>query len=114
MEEFKVRYPAGYTNNVKDITNDNMDINVVFSNGTVHFATIFTIKNIQELMSKDNGLYFWAMDMVIVIDLERNTIRKAIGDMIKDGYFYEMFSSIGTIESVYPDKNYTFSDIIEN
>src|SRR5688572_23757080 len=97
---FKILSPPGYQ--VKNILNENIDINVVFENGDVFFATLFTVQNIQTLMVRDKTPYFWATDMIIVEDLDKDTIKKAVGCAIADGYLDSAFTKIGTIEKVYP------------
>jgi hypothetical protein len=47
---FKIYFPASYL--VKDIYNDNIDINVILEDGQVFFATFFTLQNIQWLIAK--------------------------------------------------------------
>ena len=102
MLEFKIIVPAGY--NVQNIFNDNIDLNIILPDGTVFFTTFFTLKNIQTLI--EDELYFWSTDMVIVKDLKKETIKKAVTQIIKDGYVELSFSKIGTIETIYFKKKY--------
>src|SRR5690554_7688996 len=54
-----------------NILNDNIDINVVFSNGDVFFATLITIENIKQLMEEES--FFWIDTMLIVSSLEKRS-----------------------------------------
>ena len=111
MSEFKIIFPSGYA--IQNITNDNIDVNVILSNGSVYFATVFTILNIQSLMTNEEALYFWSMDMIVIKDLAKETIRNAVAKIIEDGYLEYSFSKIGTIDSVYPGKE-LFKDILND
>lgn len=96
---FKIIFPAPYQ--VTDIYDDNLDVNIVLSNGDVYFGTLFTLKNIQKLMITNNEIYFWSTDMLIVKDLSYQRIHQAIETVLNDGYFEMAFSKIGTIKTVY-------------
>lgn len=104
MEPFKIIFLSGYQ--VKNISDDNLDIHLALENGNVFFATIFTIDNIKSLMLKDNTDYFWASDMVIVKDLRKETIWLAMAEIIRDEYLEGSFSKIGTVKEIYSGKNY--------
>jgi hypothetical protein len=102
---FKVIFPSGYE--IIDLLNDNIDVNVIFDNGKVFFATLFTINNVQSLMLKDETVFFWAEDMLIVANLEKGTIRKVVEESIREGCFGRAFCEIGLIENIYGiDKSY--------
>jgi hypothetical protein len=105
--DFKIIFPAGY--NLIDELNDNCDINIIFENGDVYFATLFTPLNIQYLLNKDGEPCFWATDMLIIKDLNKQTIREAIAQTIKDSYIEMAFSRIGQIEKQFP--NMSFDEI---
>jgi|SRR5690554_158459 len=81
-----------------NILNDNIDINVVFSNGDVFFATLITIENIKQLMEEES--FFWIDTMLIVSSLEKNSIKKSIKEVIENGYFEKIFSKIGTLKTL--------------
>ncbi len=58
--------------------------------------------------------YFWSIDMLILKDLSRFSIKMAIKNLLKDGLFLDVFSNIGTIESVFSHVGWTgYSDVIE-
>jgi hypothetical protein len=106
--KFKIIFPAGYR--VKNVLNDNIDINIITQDGNVFFGTLFTQSNINYLMAKEEECYFWATDMVIAKDLRKATIIEAIRKIINEGYLDQAFSKIGTIEKVYPN-HCSFDDI---
>ena len=110
MQDFKIRFPAGYQ--VNDIFNDNLDLNVIFPDNSVFFGTSFTVYNIQHLMEKGPDNYFWAVDMFIVKDLDKITIKKAIQYAINDGYFNLIFSRIGSLSTVY-GKSVNYDSIVD-
>lgn len=96
---YKVLFPTGYQ--VKDVLNDNIDVHIVTATSEVFFGTLFTALNIQELIAKQGGSYFWATDMVIVKNLEKETIKNAIDEIISDGYLNQAFPRIGILEKIY-------------
>lgn len=74
MKRFKIHFPVPYNSyNVKDIYDDNFDINVITEDGRIFFAILFTSKNVERLMSATKTAYFWARDMIIVKDLSKFT-----------------------------------------
>lgn len=97
---------------MNDVFNDNLDLNVIFPDNSVFFATSFTIYNIQHLMEKEQNNYFWAVDMFIVKDLEKMTIRKAIQEAINEEYFDLIFSRIGSLSTVY-SKSVNYDSIVD-
>ena len=97
--KFELKFPAGYM--LTDFDDDNLDMHVLTENGDVYFVTVFTLKNIQKLMEKDQSKYFWCVDSLIVDDLKIETIKIAIENIIKDGYFESILSKIGTIDTIY-------------
>ena len=107
-------YPSGYS--IDSVENDNIDIHVILENNEVYFATLFTLKNIEYLMSKNFDSCFWADDMIIVHNLGKKTIKESIKKIISDGYLNASFSKIGDIKSVYANKTSfdDFSDKSEN
>jgi hypothetical protein len=108
MTNFKVTYPTGYQ--IKDPSNDNIDVNIILSNNSVYFGTLFTIINIEKIMKETNDVSFWATDMLIVKDLKKETINNSIKKIIENGYVEIIFSKIGLVETVYSNKK-SFEDI---
>ncbi|SFN21147.1 hypothetical protein SAMN05421594_1494 [Chryseobacterium oleae] len=111
MNDFKIIFPGGY--NINDYYDDNLDLNIILPTGRVFFSTFFTILNIKNLLEKDSRLYFWSIDMLIVKDLKKETIRNVIFNIIDDGYLESVCSDIGEIHEVFPDIK-SYSDIICN
>ena len=75
-----------------DKYDDNLDVIIRTKDHRVYSATLFTIQNLASLMAKNEetgecaqGAYMWASDMVIVRDLDLETIRRTIEDLIVTG-----------------------------
>ena len=75
-----------------DRQDDNIDVEIVVESSTRYSATFFTIRNVASLFEKNrttgecaSGTYLWAANMILVRDLERETIRTAIDDLVKSG-----------------------------
>jgi hypothetical protein len=75
-----------------DASDDNIDVEITLSDERKYSATFFTISNIRTLMNKNRltgecagGIYFWAANMIVVEDLESETIRRTVAGLIKDG-----------------------------
>jgi hypothetical protein len=84
-----------------DPSNDNVDVEVVFSDGRRFMAAFFTLENIRYLFVKNRitgenkqGLYFWASDMIIVRELTEEVIVSTIENLITEGDFARVFSSV--------------------
>lgn len=101
---FKIIFPAPYQ--VTDIYDDNIDVNIVLSNGDVYFGTLFTLKNIRKLMITNKEIYFLSTDMLIVEDLSYQSIHKVVEAVLNDGYCEMAFSKLGTIETVYSHREW--------
>ena len=78
---------------------DNVDVEVVFDDGSRYMATFFTLQNIQKLMDNYeqsgecmSGSYFWASDLILVRRLSRENIAKVVGELIGKGEFERAFS----------------------
>ena len=86
-----------FIHEVSNIENDNIDINIEY-NGKRYFGTVFTLANINKLMSKDadnpKGNYFWASNMLIVNKLNKDIVKESIVDLINDKQFYNVFEEI--------------------
>ena len=75
-----------------DEFDDNLDIEITLSDGRQYSATFFTLRNLESLFEKNRrtgecagGLYFWAVDMILVERLDHETIRATIADLISSG-----------------------------
>jgi hypothetical protein len=106
--KFKCHFPAGYTGT--NITNDNIDINVVTEDESVYFATLFTFENIHSLMAKEQSPYFWATNMLIVKDLNLDTIRLAIDRIVNEGDLEAVACKIGNTQKTFGEI-YTFNSL---
>jgi len=95
----RINFPSGYS--IKDTSNDNVDINILFDNGDVYFSTLFTLSNIDALMTKESSSYFWATDMIVVKDLRVESIKKVVLEIVEHGLLEDHFSKIGNEESVF-------------
>ena len=82
----------------ESVENDNIDVVIELSDGTVRTATFFTLKNIASLMEKNErtgecllGKYLWATEMIIVHDLREETIREVINEIVRTGEYLHAF-----------------------
>lgn len=82
-------------------TNDNSDVIVTFLDGTRFIATFFTYQNIEHLRNKNrntgeylSGKFFWASDMLIVDEINRNEIEEIISHLISKDDFNSIFKKI--------------------
>ena len=73
---------------------NNVDVVIECPDKTFYTTTFFTIENIKFLMEKDkihnehgDGLYFWAVDMIIVKELNISVIVDTIRDIISQNDF---------------------------
>ena len=62
--------------------------------GSRYGATFFTPANIATLLGKwrrtgeyRSGLYFWAVDTIVVRELDRETIEATVEGLLDDGHF---------------------------
>lgn len=75
-----------------DLYDDNIDVEIELNTGETFSATFFTVRNIQSLLNKfkatgecASGTYFWAVDMIITEDLSKETLYRAIEDLVISG-----------------------------
>ncbi|MBB6110428.1 hypothetical protein [Mucilaginibacter lappiensis] len=99
MMDFKITFPAGY--NETNELDDNIDVHIILENGNVFVATLFTLANIQKLMTQSSSASFWASDMIIAANLSREGIRDTIQEVIDDEYLEHACTHIGRIEKRY-------------
>jgi len=78
--------------------NDNVDVIVVLNGERPYAATFFTMENIDSIMKGYGssgeclgGLYFWCKNMIIVRQLDYDTILRVIADLIESGEFTDAF-----------------------
>ncbi|RAP27035.1 hypothetical protein C2W64_01181 [Brevibacillus laterosporus] len=84
-----------------DPYDDNTDVIVSFPDRTRYIASFFTYKNIETLTKKNqtssenmSGLYFWASDMVLVENVNPETIEAMIDHLIAEDNFDTLFTKI--------------------
>jgi hypothetical protein len=74
-----------------DTCDDNIDVEITLSDDRKYSATFFTISNIRALMNKNKntgecggGIYLWSSNMVILENLELESINRTIAGLIED------------------------------
>jgi len=105
-DNFKISFHLGY-DSIKDVNNDNEDINIIFESGDIYSGSIITVENIKLLMEHNDYSYFWLPDIFIIKDLKKDTVRNAINSTIKDDTFEQIFIKIGNIEDIYGKISYS-------
>lgn len=80
------------------LIDDNSDVIVTLKDDSRYVATFFTYANIERLRSKNrqtgeclNGKYFWASDMILIEQIEREEITQVIEHLIKEEEFNQVF-----------------------
>ena len=84
-----------------DFLNENTDVIVKFNDGARWVASFFTYRNITKLAEKNkktgeclNGKYFWASDMILVDEVNRERIEEIIQHLIDENEFRFIFKQI--------------------
>lgn len=79
-------------------TDENIDVEVTLSGGERFTATFTTLKNIAAIMEGYRksgeclaGKYFWASELIVVDDLNLESIRKVVADLLKSGELFRAF-----------------------
>jgi hypothetical protein len=96
---FKIYFPTGYED--LDILDDNIDVNIITQTQSVYFATLFSVRNIISIMGKNKEQYFWAADMVILKDLQLDTIFNTITEIVHSEDLEAVVSRIGDLDSLF-------------
>jgi hypothetical protein len=98
-KDFRVRVVG---TQVWDPAGDNVDVEVTLADGSRFGATFFTVKNVERLFQKNRatgecagGIYLWAANMILVQQLTREVIQKAVEDLLDNDEFYSAFSKFG-------------------
>lgn len=80
---------------------DNVDVEVTFSDGSRYTATFFTIENIRSLFAKNKktgecagGTYLWAAEMILVEKLDIETMKATVQGLIRDGELDGAFTRV--------------------
>lgn len=83
---------------VDNVLDDNVDVVVRLPQGEVRATTLFTLKNIEAILSSYRssgeclaGRFFWSKDMVIVEDLRMETIREVVQELVRSGEYRHAF-----------------------
>ena len=81
---------------------NNTDVIITFTDERKYVATFFTYQNIRTLAEENkrtdeclSGKYFWASDMILIENIDRDTIEKVIDELIKGEEFQRVFKYIG-------------------
>jgi hypothetical protein len=107
--QFKVYCPSGYR--VPDVFDYNLDLNIVLNTEEVFFATAFTVRNMQTLLTNAAKPYFWSVDMFIVDNLRVASILEAVAHIVQEGLTDTIFGRIGTTTTVYGESGYCFAHL---
>lgn len=102
--KFKLYFPSGFKN--LDVFNGNVDVNIITEDYSVYFVVFYTIEHIKSIMERESKVWYWDEDMVVINNLEMETIKVAIADLISDGYLKEAASKLGDVNSVYSGTEY--------
>ena len=80
---------------------DNVDVEVIFDDGSRYAATFFTLNNLHRLFEKNertgeckSGLYLWASDMVIVKELSEAILSETVADLLSQEEFERVFCKL--------------------
>jgi len=118
MEKYKISFPTGYLNaygkkhNISDY-NEILDIHIVFERGDIYFATLVTAEQIRDYFNERiKESYYWMVDMLVIKDLEKETIRETIRDIVEKGYYDRVFCKIGVVGDENNDF-YSYEELIE-
>jgi len=97
-QDFDVRVVGAQ---VWDPLNDNIDVEVMLTDGRRFGATFFTLQNVQRLFDKNRatgecrgGLYMWAANMILVETLTMDVIWKTVEDLLGNGELFSAFSRL--------------------
>ncbi len=93
-----------------DVADDNVDVEVCLSDGSVYGATFFTLGNLESRFEKNSrtneyagGLYLWAADMIVVRTLTQDAIERTVRDLLSQGDLESAFSLLTAQSSVAPE-----------
>jgi hypothetical protein len=85
---------------------DNVDVEVTMPDGRRFGATFFTLANVGRLFEKNRatgecraGLYFWAVNMILVQELSMEVINRTIEDLLANGEFASAFAPLTSSEA---------------
>lgn len=110
--EHKVKYKVIFISpfSLVNKEDDNCDVNIVLETGEIYFGLLMTVKNVTTLVSKrDYDGYIDMVDTIVIANMEKTTIKKAIDRIINEGRLDEVFTKIGTLKT--DDFDYSFEEI---
>ncbi|MEN0067813.1 MAG: hypothetical protein AAGA48_37135 [Myxococcota bacterium] len=103
--EWKVRV----LHDIIDPLEDNVDVEVEFSDGRRFAATFFTLASIRQLMLRwsktgecASGLYFWSTHPIVVQTLSPSVIHEVVEDLLTNGEFEHAFELVVRDEARLP------------
>jgi hypothetical protein len=95
--DFRIEFVTPLSD-TEDPCNANIDAEI-FIGDDRYLATFFTLDNIRGLSERDarsgecaGGIYFWAVDMVIVERLTEDVIRHSVEDLLREGNLARAFT----------------------
>jgi len=84
---------------------DNVDVEVRYSDGRLFTATFFTLQNVKTLFEKNKitgecggGLYYFCIDMILVESLSVDVIVETVENLIKEGDLESAFILQNAVE----------------
>lgn len=90
-----------------DVIDDNLDVEVKFSDGSRFTATFFTLENLSSLFTKNkqtgecgNGTYLWAKEMIIVQRLDQETMDATVRGLLRDGELESAFARVPDVACI--------------
>ena len=79
-----------------DVLDDNIDAEVALAGGERYAATFATVENIRSILSRYknteeclSGSYFWCVDLIIVQDLNADTLDRVVADLLASGELFK-------------------------
>jgi|GEM_PF-1573565 len=91
--------------------NDNVDVEIRFSDAKRYAVTFFTLRNVEALMKQwkhtgeaHEGLYFSVHNPIIVRELTEEVILKSVMDIISQGEHAYAFYSIDEVKQPPPNQ----------
>ena len=99
-----INFKINIIGTIEDEDDDNIDVFVYFPNNEVYVVSVFSTKNLQNLVSRNGSCV--CTDMLIIEKINKSEIIKAISTLIEESVFSQSFTKIGLIGEVDSYKNY--------
>lgn len=94
-------YEVLVLNGIQDAIDDNVDVEVRFTDGRRFSATFITVANVKALLRRfqdtgecAHGSYFWAADMIVVPELSLDLVCRTVADLIEQEHFEQAFARL--------------------